>query len=156
MRAAFSYHRAIAPMMWMLVALMAVEMLVVHALLAFWWPRVALVLTLVSLGTMAWLVRAIRSFRHLPVLIDGDRLVLRAGRLRSVTVERARIVGLRATEWTHAETRAREVLNLALIAFPNVWIDLAEPLAIGRRRIVAVAHRLDDPAAFAAALSSQP
>ncbi|WP_272944243.1 hypothetical protein [Sphingomonas phyllosphaerae] len=32
MRAAFSYHRAIAPMMWMLVALMAVEMLVVHAL----------------------------------------------------------------------------------------------------------------------------
>ncbi|WP_051272934.1 hypothetical protein [Sphingomonas phyllosphaerae] len=117
----------------------------------------ALVLTLVSLGTMAWLVRAIRSFQHLPVLIDGDRLVLRAGRLRSVTVERARIAGLRATEWTHAETRAREVLNLALIAFPNVWIDLAEPLATGRRRrIVAVAHRLDDPAGFAAALSSQP
>lgn len=153
MCATFSYHRAIAPMMWMLVALMTVEMLVVHALLAFWWPRVALVLTLVSFGMIAWLVRAVRSFRHLPVLVDGDRLVLRAGTLRSVTLERARVAGLRATEWSHAEVRARAVLNLALIAFPNVWIDLTEPLAIGRRRIVAVAHRLDDPAAFAAALS---
>ncbi|MGK6324259.1 hypothetical protein ACMGDM_14410 [Sphingomonas sp. DT-51] len=153
MRATFYYHRGIAPMMWMLVALMSVEMLVVHALLAFWWPRVALTLTLVSLGTMAWLIHAIRSFRHLPVLIDGDLLVLRVGRLRSVAVKRTRVARLRASEWTHAEVRARDVLNLALIAFPNVWIDLAEPVSVGRRRIVAIAHRFDDPAAFAAALS---
>jgi hypothetical protein len=42
-------------------------------------------------------------------------------------------------------------MNLALIAYPNVVVDLVDPLP-GRRGIRAIAHRLDDPHGFADAL----
>lgn len=46
------------------------------------------------------------------------------------------------------------MLNLGLIAYPNVLVELAEPVRRRRRAIRAVAHRFDDPAAFIAALES--
>lgn len=147
----FSYHRSIAPMMWILVGVGCVELLVVHGLLALWSWRVAAAASIVSLASLAWLVATIQSFRHLPVLVDADVLVLRVGRFRSLTVARDDVAGLRAT-WDRAAIRDRSVLNLALIAWPNVVIDLIAPVPMGRRTIRAVAHRLDDPAAFVAAL----
>jgi hypothetical protein len=48
--------------------------------------------------------------------------------------------------------KSRSVLNLALIAYPNVIVDLKSPVLTGRgrftRSISAVAHKFDDPAAF--------
>lgn len=46
--------------------------------------------------------------------------------------------------------KQRSVLNLALLAYPNLVVDLVAPLP-GRRGITTIVHRLDDPAAFAAA-----
>ena len=48
--------------------------------------------------------------------------------------------------------KRRTTLNLALIAYPNVIVELATPLRSGRRTIEAVAHRLDDRSAFVAAM----
>lgn len=141
-------------MLWMLVALMAMELIVVHALVAIWWPRVALLLSAVSLASLAWLIRAIMSFRHAPVLVEDGRLVMRTGTLRRIDVPVGAIRGVRAEGWTAAEMKARGVANLALIAFPNVVIDLDTPIATRRGTITAVAHRLDDPVAFAAALDA--
>lgn len=146
----FAYHRSVAPMLWLLVSVALVELAVTHALLSWWHPALALGLSLASGAGVLWLIFTIASMRTLPVLLDDERLLMRTGRLRSVTLDRRSIAGLRKS-WTGEDIKDRRTLNLALIAYPNVVVDLVAPLP-GRRGIMAVAHRLDDPAAFAAAL----
>lgn len=149
---AFSYHRAVAPLMWVFVGLASIELVVVHLLVAMWRPRVALALSALSLLSMLWLVSVIRSFKRLPVVIEQDRLVVRVGTLKRIDVPRGRVTGLRET-WNAADLKARGVLKLSLIAYPNVVIDIDPP--VGRRGLIrAVSHRLDDPASFAQALSA--
>ena len=147
----FSYHRAIAPMMWVLVVLASCELVVVHFLVSLWNRPVALVLSALSLATLVWLVATIRSFRSLPVQVGDDRVVMRVGRLKSIDLT-AEMIAVFRKDWDAAAIKDRSVLNLALIAFPNVVIDLVEPVRVGRRSVRAVAHRLDDPAAFVAAV----
>ncbi len=152
MTGAFSYHKAIAPMIWVLIGLSTVELVVVHLLLAHWWPRFAIVVAVLTLSGIVWLVMFVRSFRNLPVLLDSERLVMRVGRWRSVSVSTEHIRGLRSSS-DATMLKQRHVLNLALIAYPNTLVDLVAPVAVGRRRISTIAHRLDDPAGFAAALN---
>jgi len=151
-RARFAYHRSLAPMMWVLAGLILIEGAVLHLLVALWSPPVALLLSLLSLLALIWLVMLIRSFRTRPVEIGEGRLVWRCGTLRSVTVPLASIAGLRP-EWDGPLIKDRATLNLALIAWPNIVLDLAEPVTLGRRRIARLAHKLDDRDAFVAALS---
>ena len=148
---AFSYHKAIAPMIWVLIGLSTVELVVVHLLLAHWWPRIAIAVAAVTLGMIMWLVTVVRAFRSMPVVLEADRLLMRTGRLRSVSVATQQIAGLRSS-CDAATLKQRHVLNLALIAYPNTVIDLLAPVAVGRRQISTIAHRLDDPAGFADAL----
>ncbi len=138
-------------MLWVLVGLASIEFAVVHALLAMWHPIVAILLSAATLASIVWLVAGIRSFRRLPVTLDGETLVMRAGTLKAITVPVDRIAGLRES-WDAAFVKRRTTLNLAFIAYPNVVVDLVVPQSTGRRSIGAVAHRLDDPAAFAAAV----
>lgn len=138
-------------MMWVFVAIASVELVVVHLLVALWRPWFAAILSVFSLATVVWLIGVIRSFKALPVLIDGERLALRVGRLKGVDVALDNVRGLRSG-WDAAALRSPGVLNLALIAYPNVVLDLRQPVACGRRTIGSVAHRLDDPAAFVRAI----
>ncbi|WP_245739146.1 hypothetical protein [Sphingomonas rubra] len=147
----FGYRRGIAPMLWVLVALCVVELVVVHLLLAIWVPRAALLVSILTLVGMGWLIRMILSFDGRPVRIEGDCLVLQVGTLRRVTVPLAAVAGVRLRGWSGEEVKRRSTLNLALVAWPNVAVDLAAPLP-GRRGIVTIVHRLDDPHGFAAAL----
>ena len=153
--AAFSYHRAVAPMLWVLLGLMAVETSVVHLLVALWSPRAALVLSLLSLATIGWFVLFIRSLRHHPVRIGPDGLVWPVGTLRSLTIPRSQVAGLR-DDWILADLKAAGLFNGALVAHPNIVIVLDPPVRAGRRTIRYLAHRLDDPAAFIAAFSARP
>lgn len=150
---AFSYHRAIAPLMWAFAGLAATELIIVHALLALWHPRIAVALSLPSLIAIIWLVWAVASFRRLPVLIDGERLVMRSGMLKSIKVPLAAVAGARGA-WSSEALKEGGVFNLALLAHPNVLIDLNAPVEHRRRRIAAIAHRLDDPEGFARALAA--
>jgi hypothetical protein len=140
-------------MLWTLLAIGTCELVVVHLLIALWSPAFALGVSIVSLVALLWLIRGIRSLATLPNRIEGDRLILRAGRLRSVTVPLAAIAGVRG-EATRAEAKARHVLNLALIAHPNVMIDLRAPIIRRGRSVTTLAHRLDDPVTFVAALDA--
>ncbi len=146
----FAYHRSVAPMVWMLVACGTVELLVTHALIAFWYPTAALIVSLLTLGGLAWLVRGLLLMKHRPVLLGHGRLVLQVGTIRRIDVALDAVAGIRPSIDMQAVKR-RSVLNLALLAYPNMVIDLVAPLP-GRRGIVTIAHRLDDPAAFATAL----
>lgn len=152
-RERFAYHRSLAPMMGVLAGLIVIEGAVLHLLVALLWsPWAALILSLPSLLALGWLVMLIRSLRTRPVEIGEGVLVWRCGTLRSVTVPLARIAGLRAG-WDRPLVRDRATLNLALIAWPNVVLELAEPILLGRRRITRLAHKLDDRDAFVAARS---
>ena len=147
----FSYHRGVAPLMWVLVALCGVELAVTHLVVSLLVNRiVAVLLSLASLAAIGWIVAAILSMKRLPVVLDDRMLTLRVGRIRTVAVPRTAILGLRSG-WTAAELKQRGVLNLALVAYPNIVIDLVAPLP-GRRGITTIAYRLDDPVAFAAAM----
>jgi hypothetical protein len=147
----FDYHRSVAPMLWVFFGLACTELLVVHSLLALWWPRLAFAVSAVTLLSIIWLARAIASFRSRPVLLQPDDLVMRVGRLREVVVPLDQLAGLRES-WTGDDLNKRSVLNLALIAYPNVVIDLAEPIVNRWRTVAAIAHRFDDPVAFTTAL----
>lgn len=146
---AFGYRASVAPMLWVFIGLAGIELMVVHALLSHWFPMVALALSALTLVSIAWLIWVILSFGRLPVLIESDTLVMRVGRMKGYRIPLADIEGLRE-RWTAKELNKRGVANLALLAWPNVWIDLRRPR--GCRRVVAIAHKLDDAAAFRAAL----
>ncbi len=146
----FAYHRAVAPMMWVLLALATLELAVVQLFVALWSPVVALALSAVSLAGIGWLLLALRSFRRLPVRLEADALLMRVGTLKSCRIPLNAIAGVRG-EAPREEVRARTTANLALLAWPNTIIDLGVPLG-GRRTLTTVAHRLDDPAQFAARL----
>ncbi len=147
---AFSYTQGIAPMMWTFVAIAGVELVIVHFLLSFWSSVAALLLSAVTLAGIAWLVTGITSFARNPVTLDDRDLVMRVGTLKRVIVPVGNIVGLGEV----AGTDRKAMLNLALIAHPNIVVTLRDP--IGRRgRIRAIGHRLDDPGAFAAAIAEK-
>lgn len=150
---AFSSKRSIAPMLWVLVALCSIELAVVHLLVALWSRPAAIMLSIVSLATIAWLVRGIRSLSSLPSTLTPAALTLRAGRLARVSVPLAAVAGLR-DDWDIAALKAPGVRKLSLVAHPNIWVELSTPVTRRGRTIHAIAHRLDDPAAFAAALDA--
>jgi hypothetical protein len=142
--------------MWVMVALGCGELLVVHLLVALLWSAtVAFVLTLATLASIVWLVILIRSFSRLPVLVDDREVVVRTGSLKSVAVPRANIAAVE-TSFPPGFFGRPGVLNLALLAYPNVALRLREPLAAkrGRAPVGWIAHRLDEPGGFVAALAA--
>lgn len=146
----FTYYRSIAPMMWMLVLISGVELLVVHFLVSFWNTTAAFFLSAVTLAAIAWIVALIRSMKRLPVWIGNGHLAMGVGSIKRVETPLTNVADIREA-WSAEDLKTRDVLNLALIAYPNVVIDLIEPLR-GRRPIRAIAHRLDDAPAFVAML----
>jgi hypothetical protein len=138
-------------MMWVLLALVLIEAAVTHFLIALWSGRVALAASILSSAAVIWLVRLIRSFRAHPVQLSRDRLLWRVGVLRSVEVPIGQVKA-RREDWTVAGIRKAGAFNAALIAPPNVVLELDPPCRMGRRLIRFLAHRLDDPQAFNAAL----
>jgi len=152
--ARFAYHRSVGPMLGVLLGIAIAETLVLHIVaLAIWGWTVALVLGALDLWVIVTLIRLLRSLKRLPVTIEGDRLIMRVGHLRTIAIDADNIAGLRA-DFDRAAIKRPGVANLALIAWPNVLIALHRPIKVRRRRIIShVAHRLDDPAAFHAALA---
>lgn len=150
----FAYHRSLAPMIGVLLGIAIVEMLVVHLVVVAWlgW-RAAVVAGILDASLVLWLVALIRSFKRLPVTLTNDVLTMRVGSLRSFAVPVAQVAGLRAS-WDAAAIKQRGVLNLALASWPSVVVDLDPPIVTRRGSVRAIAHKLDDPVAFHAAIAA--
>jgi hypothetical protein len=150
-REEFHYNQGVAPMMWVLFALSLVELMVVHFFVALKWPYVGWPLTILSaigaLGILFW----IRSFKARPHTLEGDRLTLHFGSIKSVALDLANIAEVKRSLEPGALDQ-KGTLNLAGIAYPNRAIELKEPLARGRNRVFV---RLDDPASFDRALEQR-
>ena len=150
---AFANHRGVQPLLWAMAGLALLELAVVHLFLALKWPRLAWPVSLVTLAGVVWLVRWIVSWKHCPHELDGAALRLRMGSLRTIVVPICAIASVEPVT-AAATARAPGVRNLVPMALPNRLIRLHEPLP-GKRRTTALAFRLDDPAAFDAALSGR-
>ncbi len=138
----------------MLLAIMTIELLIVHPLIAFWSVPVALVLSVLSFGTIGWLLWCVLSFDRLPVMLDANELVMRAGALKGCRVPLARIA--RVTDEIDGTTvTAKGTLNLALLAWPNIVVELHRPIKTDRGSVHRIAHRLADAPTFLAALNEQ-
>ncbi len=149
----FAYDRALAPLMWAFACIVTVELFVTHLLVSVLWSHLAAwILSAISLVTLVWVILFTRSLKRLPVLVDDEGVTMRLGSLKPVRIPAGHIAGLR-TAWPREELQQRGVLNFASINYPNVMLDLDPPLPGRRRPIKAVAHRLDDPAGFAAAIA---
>ncbi len=151
---AFSGHRGITPMLWAFAALATIELLVVHLLVSLKWPALAWVLSVLTLLSIAWLIRFITSFKRCPHVLDADKLRLRMGSLRTLDVRLADVVGVHS-HWPSGAEKSPETANLVPIAFPNRLIGLHPPLAGRRGPISSVAIRVDDPNGFDAALAAR-
>ncbi len=142
-------------MMWAIFALSFAEVAVVHLMLGFWYPRAALILTAISLVFVIWLGWAIASFKTMPVELGETILVMRAGRFKTIAVPVDAIAEVIADP-TRETIDAAGTLDLALIAHANVLVTLKTPIPrpglMPRKPVRAIAHRLDDPAAFIAEL----
>lgn len=148
---AFPYTRSLGPILWVFVALSSIELVVLHFLLLFWSPILAVVLSALTLATIGWLVALILSFRRLPVLVGADHIAFHVGTLKSLSVPVDAIAGVRR-DVRPDDLRSREVAEFALIEHPNVVLDIAPPLEWGRHRLRAATHKLDDPDAFVRAV----
>jgi hypothetical protein len=148
---AFDYHRHLAPMCSVLLALQVIEISVVHLLVVQWSVTAALMLAFLGLGALISMVGLIKSFRYRPVLVAAEGVRVRTGILIDRLVPFAAIERL-VTEFDGDAVRAPTTLNAGLLGWPNVMLRLREPLPrTGLRRrppIAAVAFRLDDPAPF--------
>jgi hypothetical protein len=147
----FSGHRGIAPMLWVFASLAVIEMLVVHLFVSLKWPAAAWGLTLATLLALAWLVRFITSFKRCPHSVDGERLHLRMGSLRTISVPLSHVAAVR-TQWPSGAEKAPGSVNFVPVAFPNRLVDLDPPIAGRRGPLSTVAIRLDEPERFDAAL----
>jgi len=149
----FAYHRSLTPNLAVLLGLAVCETLVLHVVaMALWGWTVAIVLGLLDLSLVLWIARMIRDLKTHPVTIADGVLTMRFGRMKAIAIPVGGIAGLRG-QWDAAALKEPGVANLALATWPNVVVDLAEPVLRRGKPVRAVAHKLDDPVAFASALN---
>lgn len=155
----FIYHTYLTPMLITFVVLQLIELSVVHFLLMLWNPTVAWVLLALSVWGVIWTIALIKSFRIYPVLLDDTSVRVRSGMIYDFEVPLDRIADYERG-FTSEELDAKSVLNLAILSAPNVSLRFASPVVIptffgGTRELTGVGLRLDDSAAFIAALSDR-
>lgn len=155
----FIYHTYLTPMLITFVVLQLIELSVVHLLLMLWNPTVAWVLLALSVWGVIWTVALIKSFRIYPVLLSDNSVQVRSGMIYDFDVPIAEIAE-HECGFTSDELNAKSVLNLAILSAPNVSLRFASPITIptffgGTRELTGVALRLDDSAAFIAALGDR-
>ena len=151
---AFAYHRALAPLLWVFAFIMAAELLVTHLIVSALWSNVAaLIFSAISLAALLWTILFIRSLKRRPVLVDADGVTMRIGSLEvGARPRRAHRRPAHLLAAGGAEATGRSQFRPDQLSECDARPRSA--IAGGSRRpIAAIAHRLDDPAGFAAAIA---
>jgi hypothetical protein len=149
----FAYYRTVAPMIWAFAALAVCEMLVVHLFLTLRWPVVGWTLFALSVMSVVWLVRWIRSFQSCPHLLAGDHLHLRTGSLRAIKIPLSAIESV-STHWASGDHKGKGAVNVVPLAYPNRMLRLSAPQKSRKGYFDRVALRVDHEGAFDAAMKS--
>ncbi len=157
---AFSYHRKNgygAVVFGLLIAMLAetggVHLLLVH----FHHPRIALLLTVLSLYGALWFLGDYQAARRRPIRIEADRLAIRTGLRWNLDVPFAAIAKIERTDPLKPFEKNPKAIRATLFGAPLFVLHLAEPLVAdgpyGRqRRVERVGFTVDEEAEFLAAL----
>lgn len=156
--AKFTYHRQSSPMMWTMVALILVEVIVIHLVIP--WETVRLIVLVLSVYSLIWVIGFIAGFMVHPHLVKDDQLVVRHGSKIALTIPFADIERLAANRQDLPGTRSTRydapqeggsagTLRLAQGGQTNVEVTLTRPLHGGtatRGKLVRRIHIwADDP-----------
>ncbi|MBO6768830.1 MAG: hypothetical protein JJ901_11100 [Erythrobacter sp.] len=156
---AFDYHRFLLPMIYVFLALQAIELAVMHFLLMQWNATVAWIWFGLGIASGLWIIGLAQGFRLHPVLLTDEGLRVRSGIMVDVLVPYVAIAGVMPS-FDAAQVKAKDTLNHAVLSWPNAMLKLdraiiVRPLIGAEREIVRVALRIDDSAAFLAALEKR-
>jgi hypothetical protein len=156
----FAYVAGVAPIMWVFIAMSAVEIPILHLLLpAGWWRIGALVL---GAWGLLWMVGLLSSLHMHPHLIGPDGLRLRYATSIDVLVPWAAVESINRNTRNLPKSRSVQVDSgehgdtclLVVNSQTNVDIHLREPVFLPLRRcpgaVIRVRCYADDPAAFVA------
>ena len=158
---AFTQHRksGIGGVVGALAFACAVEAVGVHLFAeSQWGPRVAWVLTLLSVYGIVWLVGLGRSVVLRPTTLSPAGLRVRMGMLHEVEVPFDAIARVTPVRAAPAHRRAPGYLNAAIFAAPRLLIELKRPVdarglyGTRTRNITRIGLLVDEPAALAEAL----
>jgi hypothetical protein len=153
MSASFTRHRYELPLLAVFFALALVELFVVHLLVAMWSSTAALVLTTLTVIGLVPLALMMHGLATWPTMIEGTGVRVRHGRRGEIFVPFTQIVSSEDVA-LRSEERGAHVFRATILAHPNIMMRLAEPLPHKRRKLESIAMRLDEPAAFRAALDA--
>lgn len=138
----------------------AIETVVMHLLLRRWSIVAAYVLTALSIYSMFWLVGDFRAMRRLPLVLDGDQLLVRTGlRFQAIVpLRELRVVTL--PSWREIPQPAPDYWNFARPAEPNVVLALAHAIPVTmmfglKRSASRLGVRLAEPGNFRDALAAR-
>jgi hypothetical protein len=136
------------------IAILAVEMIVVHILLFHWMPVVAWVVLVTSLLAIVWLVADYRARGDRAVRVDAAEVVFPMGLSRPFLIARPSVRRVIRPSWRDIPSEFdAPYVNLTAPAQPNVLLVLAarEPIPMGlgiRKKAHLVGLHLDEPDRF--------
>lgn len=160
---AFSYHRkngygAIVSglMIAMIAETAGVHLLLVH----FRHPRIALLLTVLSLYGTLWFLGDYQAARRRPIRIEADRLAIRTGLRWNLDVPFAAIDRLERADPLKPFQKGRGAIRATLFGAPLFVLHLREPLVAdgpyGRlARVERVGFTVDEDEEFLAAMTGR-
>lgn len=119
-----------------LMSLFVIEGVAVHLLLAMWSEWLAWLLTASTVYGGLFLLGDLRATVLRPILIEQDRITLRAGLRWTVEVERDNILSITS----HQPADGMPHVNFVLLGQPTRWLQLREPVVVrgmyGFQRVV--------------------
>lgn len=139
-----------------LLVLQLFELAIMHFFLMMWHPTAAWIAFGLSAAGAVWFVALMKSFRIMPVLLDDQTLRVRSGAMVDAAIPRSAIARV-VPPFDEATRRRKDTLDTAILAAPNVCLELAHPVAVpslfgATRDVVRVSMRLEESAAFLRAL----
>ncbi|MDG5751782.1 hypothetical protein P8R33_11745 [Qipengyuania sp. XHP0211] len=155
----FAYHRFLLPMIYVFLALQAIELAVIHFLLIQWNATVAWIWFGLGIAGSLWIVGLAQGFRIHPVLVTEQGLRVRSGVMVDLLVPYDAIAAI-VPSFGAEQVKAADTLNHAVLSWPNAMLELdreltVRPLFGAEQRVRRISLRIDESAAFLAALAER-
>lgn len=152
----FGYARLVTPVLWLWIFGSAAELPLVHVLVPWPGPRIALLI--LGVWGLLWMVGFLAGLRSYPHLLGTDVLRIRNGPMHDIVVPRAAIAAVTAQDrtlpssmWTLQEVRTEHGarLDVAVSGRVNVLLAFDEPLTVhtskGEKVVTGIGFWADEP-----------